>query len=111
MTRKNSYPLPLIPDILNSIPEAKAKYFTQLDVWWKYNVRIWEEDEWKVAFMTNRGLFKPLVIFFSLTNSPEIFQMTMNDIFWELIDEGVMLVYMEDILILAAKPRSNITPL
>jgi len=32
MTIKNSYPLPLIHDILNSVSEAKAKYFTKLDV-------------------------------------------------------------------------------
>src|SRR5882724_2936297 len=30
MTVKNSYPLPLIPDILNSMSKAKAKYFTKL---------------------------------------------------------------------------------
>ena len=32
MTVKNAYPLPLIPDILNMVSEAKAKYFTKLDV-------------------------------------------------------------------------------
>ena len=34
MTMKHSYPLPLIPDILNSVSEAKVKYFTKLDVQW-----------------------------------------------------------------------------
>jgi len=32
ITVKNSYPLSLIPDILNSVSEAKAKYFTKLDI-------------------------------------------------------------------------------
>jgi len=32
MTIKNSYHLPLIPDILSSMSEAKVKYFTKLDV-------------------------------------------------------------------------------
>jgi len=32
MTVKNYYPLPLIPDILNSMCEAKVKYFTKLEV-------------------------------------------------------------------------------
>jgi len=51
---KNSYPLPLIPDILNSMSEAKAKYFTKLDVLWGYNnVRISQGDEWKAAFWIN----------------------------------------------------------
>ena len=51
MTVKNTYPLPLIPDILNKVSEAKAKYFTKLDIHWGYNnVQIKEGDEWKAAF-------------------------------------------------------------
>jgi len=30
-------PLPLIPDILNKVSEAKAQYFTKLDIRWGYN--------------------------------------------------------------------------
>jgi len=41
MTVKNAYPLPLIPDILNKVSEAKVRYFTKLEVRWGYNnVRI-----------------------------------------------------------------------
>ena len=70
-------PLPLIPDILNKVSEAKAKYLMKLDVHWGYNnMHIKEGDEWKAAFRTNQGLFEPLVMFFSLTNSPATFQMT-----------------------------------
>ena len=47
----------------------------------------------------NWGLFKPLVMFFSLTNSSATFQTMMNDIFKHLIDEGYMSVYMDDILV------------
>jgi len=51
MTVKNSYPLHLIPDILNSMSEATVKYFTKLDIQRGYNnVRIQEGDEWKAAF-------------------------------------------------------------
>jgi len=51
MTVKIIYPTPLIPDIINRIADAKAKYFTKLDVRWGYNnVRIKEGDEWKAAF-------------------------------------------------------------
>ena len=32
LTMKNTYPLPLIPDILNTVSGAKAKHFTKLDV-------------------------------------------------------------------------------
>ena len=37
MTVKNTYPLPLVPDIINWISDSKARYFTKLDVRWGYN--------------------------------------------------------------------------
>ena len=63
------------------------------------NVHIKEGDEWKAAFCTNRGLFESLVMFFGLTNSPATFQTMMNEIFQDLISEGVVCVYLDNILI------------
>ena len=77
-----------------------SKYFTKLDLRWGYNnVRIKEGDKWKAAFITNRGLFEPTVMFFGLRNSPATFQAMMDDYFWEYIDEGWIVIYMDDILI------------
>lgn len=71
-----------------------------MDVRWGYNnVRIKEGDEWKAAFRTNRGLFEPLVMFFGLTNSPATFQTMINDLFQDLISRGVVVIYLDDILI------------
>jgi hypothetical protein len=98
ITVKNKYPLPLISELITKL--HGAKYFTKLDVRWGFNnVRIKEGDEWKAAFRTNRGLFEPLVMFFGLTNSPATFQTMMNDIFCDLVLEGVVVVYLDDILI------------
>jgi hypothetical protein len=98
ITRKNRYPLPLINNLIHWLKDAR--YFTKLDVRWGYNnVRIRKGDEWKAAFHTNRGLFEPLVMYFSLTNSPATFQTMMNEIFHDLITEGVVSVYLDDILI------------
>jgi transposase InsO family protein len=98
VTVKNKYPLPLISELITKL--RGAKYFTKLDVRWGFNnIRIKEGDEWKAAFRTNRGLFEPLVMFFGLTNSPATFQTMMNDIFRELVMEGVVVVYLDDILI------------
>jgi len=44
-------------------------------------------------------LSNPLVMFFGLTNSPATFQTMMNEIFQDLISEGVICVYLDDILI------------
>ena len=38
-------------------------------------------------------------MFFGLTNSPATFQTMMNEIFQDLIMEGVVCVYIDDILI------------
>ena len=78
----------------------KAKYFTKLDIRWGYNnVRVKAGDEWKAAFVTNRGLFEPNVMFFGLANSPSTFSALMNDIFKDLIILGKVTIYLDDILI------------
>ena len=95
---KNKYPLPLISELVSQL--YGARYFTKLDVHWGFNnVCIKPGDEWKVAFWTNRGMFKPLVMFFGITNSPATFQTMMNNIFQDLIVEGIMIVYLDNILI------------
>jgi len=98
MMVKNKYPLPLISELMSQL--RGARYFTKLDVRWGFNnVRIKPRDEWKAAFRTNRGLFEPLVMFFGMTNSLATFQTMMNDIFQNLIAEGIVVVYLDDILI------------
>ena len=77
-----------------------SKYFTKLDIRWGYNnVCIKEGDEWKAAFITNKGLFEPTVMFFGLLNSPATFQAMMDDYFRDMIDKGWIAIYMDDILI------------
>jgi len=98
MTVKNKYPLPLISELVFQL--RRARYFTKLDVHWGFNnVCIKPGDEWKTAFWTNRGLFEPLVMFFGMTNSPATFQTMMNDMFRNLIAEGIVVVYLDNILI------------
>jgi len=98
VTVKNRYPLPLISELVSQL--RGARYFTKLDVRWGFNnVRIKPGDEWKAAFRTNHGLFEPLVMFFRMTNSPATFQTMMNDVFRTVIAEGIVVVYLDDILI------------
>ena len=47
----------------------------------------------------NQGLFEPMVMFFELTNTPATFQLMMNHLFCDLINEGYVMIYMDDILI------------
>ena len=79
-----------------------AKYFTKLDVRWGYNnIRIKDGDQWKAAFKTNRGLFEPTVMFFGMCNSPATFQSMMDTTFKDLIDEGIIIIYMDDLFLFA----------
>jgi len=106
MTVKNKYPLPLISKLVSQL--CRARYFTKLDVRWGFNnICIKLRDEWKAAFQTNQGLFEPLVMFFGITNSPAIFQTMMNDIFQNLIVEGIMVVYLDDILIFTRMKKEH----
>jgi Reverse transcriptase (RNA-dependent DNA polymerase) len=97
-TVPNKYPLPLIPNLIHSI--TGKMLFTKFDVQWGYNnIPIKPGDEWKAAFKTSEGLFKPTVMFFGLTNSPATFQTMMDDIFQEEIAQGWVKIYMDDIII------------
>ena len=97
-TVQNRYPLPLIPELIARVKNSLR--FTKFNIRWGYNnVRIKEGNEWKAAFITNRGLFEPRVMFFGLTNSPATFQTMMNALFEEELQEGWLTIYMDDILI------------
>ena len=92
---KNNYPLPLIPELIDRIGDAKL--FTKMDLCWGYNnVRIKEGDEWKAVFTCHCGAFEPLVMFFGLCNSPATFQTMMNELFKDMPN---VVVYIDDILI------------
>jgi RNase H-like domain found in reverse transcriptase/Reverse transcriptase (RNA-dependent DNA polymerase) len=94
---KNTYPLPLISEIMDKL--KGAKYFSKFDIQWGYNnVWIWSGDEWKATFKTNWGLYEPIVMFFGMCNSPATFQAMMNKIFKKEIKEDLIIVYMDDIL-------------
>ena len=97
-TVKNAYPLPLVSELVDKLKGAKV--FSKLDLRSGYNnVRIKDSDQWKGAFKCSRGLFEPTVMFFGLCNSPATFQSFMNDIFRDMLDEGWLVIYMDDMLI------------
>ena len=74
--------------------------FTKLDLRWEYNnVRIKEGDEWKIAFTMYIGAYEPTVMYFGLMNSPATFQTMMNDLFRDLINQGDMATFINNILV------------
>ena len=97
-------PLSVIGKVINKL--KKEKYFNKLDLIWGYN-NIWikEGDKCKATFLTNKGLFKPKVMYFRLCNLPGIFQRMINSIFKELLHEGVLANYIDNFVILAKTKR------
>jgi hypothetical protein len=79
-----------------------AKYFTKLDLHWRYNnIQTRNGDESKAVFKTNKGLFEPIMMFFKMCNPLVTFQAIMDNIFMTMIDKQLAIVYMDDILIFA----------
>ena len=97
VTVRNSYPLPLIPNIIEKI--KGANYFTKLDLRSAYNlVRIRKGDEYKTAFRTKYGHYEYLVMPFGLRNAPATFQSFINSVLRPYLEKFVIL-YLDDILI------------
>ncbi len=97
-TKRNHNVSPLIPQTINRL--SGCTLFTKFDIWWGYNnICIKPGDKPKAAFLTPKGLFEPMVMFFGLTNSPATFQMMMNTIFCKQVAQGWLSVYMDDLAI------------
>ena len=97
-TVKNNYLLPLITDLIDNM--GSKRVFTKMDLWWEFNnVRIKEKDEWKRVFTTYVGFFEPTVMFFEMTNSPATFQEMMNEILRDMINEGKVVAFVDDMLV------------
>ena len=62
-------------------------------------MQIKEDNKWKAAFLTNKRLFEPQIMYFRLCNSLGTFQRIMNSISWKLLHEGVLANYMGNFII------------
>ena len=88
----------MISDVVENI--GMKKVFTKIDLRWGYNnMRIKEGDEWKVVFTTLERSFKPMVMFFGLTNSLAIFQAMMNELLRDLINIGKVVVFINNVIV------------
>ncbi|MCG8049023.1 MAG: reverse transcriptase domain-containing protein, partial [Candidatus Thiodiazotropha endolucinida] len=106
VTKANSYPLPLIDDILALL--GHAKYFTLLDLksgYWQ--VCVDDECKEKTAFACHRGLFQFNVMPFGLTTAPAVFQELMSHVLEGL--DRFTVAYLDDILIFSRTLEEHLT--
>ena len=106
ISKKNSYPLPLIDDILALL--GNAKFFSSLDLksgYWQ--VLMDEKDkEKKTASACHRGLYEFNVIPFGLSNAPAIFQELMSVVLQECSEFAT--AYLDDILIFSSTSEEHL---
>ena len=60
-----------------------------------------------MVFTTPEGSFKPIVMFFGLTNSPATFQTIINEILRDLINTGEVASFIDDIIVEMEKEKRH----
>ena len=107
VTKRDSYSLPSIEDMLDRL--QSASYFTSLDLAAGYHqVEMYEEHCERTAFMAGPlGFFQYKRMPFGLTNAPATFQRLM-----EIVLAGINLqwcmVYLDDIIIFSSDATSHL---
>ena len=95
---KNNYQLPLITELVDNM--GSKHVFTKIVLRWGYNnMQVKEGDKWKAAFTTHVGLFELVVMFFGMTNLPATFQVMMNEILRNMVNEGKVVAFVDDVLV------------
>lgn len=96
VTVKDSFPLPRIEDVLDSL--AGCQYFSTLDLaTGYYQVPMAESDVQKTAFLTPNGLFEFKRMPMGVCNGPACFQRLMSLVLQGLVGDQCM-VYLDDII-------------
>ena len=103
---KNSFPLPRIDQLVDSIAGHKLLMF--IDAFLGYNqIKMAEEDQEKTTFFTSQGLYCYKIMPFRLKNARATYQRLVNRIFRKQIGRNVE-VFMDDMLV---KSKEELTHL
>ena len=97
ITKKESFPMPNVDHLLDSL--AGSKYFSSLDLGQAYyQVALQKESQEKTAFSTKEGQFCFNRLPFGLATAPATFQRLMHHMLEGLLFKGAI-VYLDDILV------------
>ncbi|KAE8225360.1 hypothetical protein CF326_g7881, partial [Tilletia indica] len=96
-TTPDRYPLPRIDDVLESL--RGARWFSSLDAIRGYHqMDVAEDDRWKTAFITHKGLFQYKRVPFGLRSAPAYFQRFMDGLLGPM-RWITALIYLDDVVV------------
>ena len=105
-TIKDTYPLPLVDDCLDTL--AGANWFSSMDLRTGYHqVALDEHDAPKTTFVTRRKTFAFNVMTFGLSNAPATFQRLM-DCTMAGVNYEICLLYLDDIIVFSADIETHL---
>lgn len=99
VTKKDSYPIPRIDDLLDHL--SGNAWFTTLDLksgYWQIKLRL--QDKEKTAFSIGSGLWQFIVMPFDLCNAPATFEHLMEKVLHPILNK-ICMVYLDDVIIFA----------
>ena len=100
MVIRERQPLPLIEDVIDRL--ANVSVFSTLDL--KdgfFHVPVEEHSRKYTSFVTPTGQWEFCKVPFGLCNSPPVFQRYIQYVFKYMIREKILMVYVDDLIILA----------
>ena len=109
ITKKDSYPLPLIAESLEAL--GGKRIFSTIDLisgFWQVNLH--PEAREKTAFTTHAGLYEFVTMPFGLCNAPSTFQRLMECVLRGLTWH-IALIYLDDVLVFSSTFDEHLTHL
>ncbi|GBL87911.1 Retrovirus-related Pol polyprotein from transposon 297 [Araneus ventricosus] len=104
---KDRFPLPLLEDILDRLQGSRV--FSTIDLKNAFfHVNVNKDSRKYTSFVTHEGQYQFLKVPFGLCNSPAVFQRYINAIFRPLINDGIVLPYLDDMIILSSSFEEGI---
>ncbi|GFW16401.1 retrovirus-related Pol polyprotein from transposon 17.6 [Trichonephila clavipes] len=107
---KEKFPLPLIEDVLDTLQEAKV--YSTLDLCnGFFHVDVDEDCRKYTSFIVPDGKFEYNKVPFGLRTSPGVFQRYVSSIFRDLTRKGIVIIYLDDLVIPAKNEQEGLQKL
>ncbi|GFT27591.1 hypothetical protein TNCV_4559421 [Trichonephila clavipes] len=107
---KDKFSLPIIEDVLDTLQEAKE--YSTLDLRnGFFHVDVDEDCRKYTSFIVPKGQFEFNKVLFGLSTSPGVFQRYISSIFRDLTRKGIVISYLDDLVIPAKNEQEGLEKL